>query len=287
MSAISAADIYTDLSGPIALKAQANADSPQALRAVAAQFEALFTQMLLKRMRATDFGGGLFDSDQSRFYRDLFDQQLAINLSAGRGLGMADLLLRQLGAPAPQATGAAVSQVKTDSDFASPQEFIRTLAPQAQKTAAALGVAPAALLAQAALESGWGGKIIRSPDGRNSYNVFGIKADSTWAGARVSAPTLEYINGTVVKGETAFRAYDSYSAAFADYAGFLQGNPRYREVLNAGRDPDAFIRALGAAGYASDPAYSEKLQAILAGNYLADLKLPADMPLTETGPWKT
>ncbi|MCS4502809.1 flagellar assembly peptidoglycan hydrolase FlgJ [Arhodomonas aquaeolei] len=152
----------------------------------------------------------------------------------------------------------------------SPQAFVEDVLPAARRTAERLGVPPEALVAQAALETGWGARTLQAADGSPSFNMFNIKAHG-WQGARVRVPTLEYRDGAAVREQAEFRAYRSVDEAFADYADFLQSNPRYRDALNAGDDdPAGFADALEDAGYATDPRYSEKLRRILDGPTLRD-----------------
>lgn len=171
---------------------------------------------------------------------------------------------------------------------ASPAEFIHDLWPHALEAAQTLGVTPEVLVAQAALETGWGQKMIRRPDGTNSFNLFGIKADSGWQGERVAVQTLEYEGGIADRRRAAFRAYDSMATAVADYADFVRGNPRYRPALERAADPHAYLQALGDAGYATDPHYVEKIRDIMSrGSFsreVGNLKVSGDVPLTrDTG----
>jgi flagellar protein FlgJ len=146
----------------------------------------------------------------------------------------------------------------------SPEAFISELWPHAQRAAEDLGVSPKVLLAQAALESGWGKRQIRHADGRPSFNLFGIKAGKSWDGDRVQVSTLEYTGTVSERRRENFRAYDSLSQAFDDYVGLLKNNSRYRQALEAGKDQGAFADALQRAGYATDPRYAAKIKSILA-----------------------
>ena len=152
----------------------------------------------------------------------------------------------------------------------SPETFIRELWPHAQRTARELGTRPELLLAQTALETGWGKHMIRGTDGRNSFNLFGIKADAGWQGERAVTETIEFEDGLMRKQRASFRAYASLADSFADYANFLKTNPRYREALNRAADAPAFARALAEAGYATDPDYSGKINRIMDGERLRD-----------------
>jgi flagellar protein FlgJ len=146
----------------------------------------------------------------------------------------------------------------------SPAAFIGALWPHAQRAAEELGVPPKALLAQAALESGWGKHQIRHADGRPSFNLFGIKAGRGWEGARVRVATLEYTGTVSERRLEQFRAYDSLADAFADYVRLLKNNPRYQQALQAGQNHGAYAEALQRAGYATDPHYAAKIKRIMA-----------------------
>lgn len=298
-AALNSAAVYTDFQGLTALKAEAREQSPEALKAVAKQFEALFLQMMLKSMREAGEGDPLFDGEQTELYRDMYDKQLSLDLSE-KGIGLADVLVRQLqmqaGKPAESdgelamptrlgttfsrieaqirdATPAAASgkpvAVTADAVTASPEAFIQRLWPLAEKAAAKIGASPEALLAQAALETGWGKAVIRHPDGSSSHNLFNIKADRRWDGENVAKQTLEYRDGVAAKEVARFRSYDSFEASFDDYVNFLQSNPRYADALRQADDPKQFVRSLQEAGYATDPAYARKIGSILDRNVIA------------------
>lgn len=288
------AEIYTDFQALAKLRAEtrAEANSPENLRRVAGQFEALFMQMVLRSMREANLSEGLFGSDAEKHYQDMFDAQLTLKLAQGPGVGLAETLVRQLsrvadmtqaGGVADRPAGSSDKQA-VDGLGQSPEAFARGLWPHARQAAGDLGVAPEALIAQAALETGWGKSPIRHPDGRSSYNLFGVKAGAGWPGERVSVPTLEYENGVAVRGHAEFRAYGSLAEGFADYVRLLKEQPRYREALDQARDPAAFAQALQRAGYATDPAYAQKIEAILnRGGFseaVAALKVSGERPLT-------
>lgn len=154
---------------------------------------------------------------------------------------------------APATTAASTPAAGT------PSEFTRALLPHAQQAAQELGVAPHLVVAHAALESGWGKKPIRHPDGSDSHNLFSIKASGSWKGKTVDIMTTEYVDGAPQKRVERFRAYDNYQEAFTDYARLLKNNPRYQGALNQGDDASAFARGLARGGYATDPNYAAKL----------------------------
>ncbi len=289
---------FADMGALAGLKARAGGESPQALREVAQQFESVFTRMLLKNMRAASFGDSLMGSHQGEFYRDMFDQQMAVTLSAGRGLGIADLLISQLGggpAPAPVSpsstvaltalaaarrrsdalvsTAPAEEAAKTTTEEFSPEspaDFVRQVLPHAREAARRLGVAPQLVLAQAALESGWGAHPIRGSDGGNSNNLFGIKTGRRWNGPAALVRTLEYVSGMPSVQKAAFRVYESVADSFRDYADLLLGSERYKGALGQGDDAGAFGRALQEGGYATDPEYAAKLRRIVDSPVLRD-----------------
>ncbi|MFQ5486958.1 MAG: flagellar assembly peptidoglycan hydrolase FlgJ [Gammaproteobacteria bacterium] len=273
ISQLSTASVYTDFQGLAELRTAAREESSEALRAVAKEFEAIFMQMMLKSMRSANLGEGIFDSEQSGFYQEMFDKQIAIDLAQRQGVGLADVLVRQLSrSDSGAVTGVgetAAGRVAATVPFASPQDFVARLQEPAQASARRLGVTPEVLLAQAALESGWGRQVMRGPDGSSSHNLFGIKAGPDWQGGRVTATTLEYRNGVARKEQAVFRAYDSFAESFDDYADFLQGNPRYREALAQADDAHAYLQSLQDAGYATDPGYADKIGDILERDILA------------------
>lgn len=139
------------------------------------------------------------------------------------------------------------------------QAFLDEIMPFAADAAKALGTSPRLVAAHAALESGWGAKPLKAADGTTTHNLFGIKATGGWRGAAAEAVTTEHVNGHDVTTTGRFRAYPDYASAFRDYAGVLAGSSRYAGVLGAGDDARAFARALSQGGYATDPAYEEKL----------------------------
>jgi flagellar protein FlgJ len=155
--------------------------------------------------------------------------------------------------------------------------------PHAQRVAEQFGVAPEVLIAQAALETGWGKSVPQHSDGRSSHNLFGIKADKGWSGKRVVNTTLEFIDGLPVRRRDPFRAYGSYADSFADYANFLNSNPRYQTALSVRENKSAFVHALHQAGYATDPEYAAKIERVMDSDAfkkgLQGLKFTAGEPI--------
>jgi peptidoglycan hydrolase FlgJ len=290
MSAPGKINFFADFQGLASLKNDAKAQAPTALKEAARQFESLFTQMLLKSMREANKSFGedsLFGSDQADMYQDMFDDQIAMQMSKGKGLGLADMLVRQLQGgvgSAAQAPATTASSATADPQplSASKDDFLRTLRPHAEQAAREIGVDPDALLAQAALETGWGRSVPCNAQGECSFNLFGIKAGSQWSGATVSVPTLEFESGVAVRKVERFRAYDSPADSFRDYAALIRDSARYASARGAGDNVEAFAAALQQGGYATDPNYAQKIAAV-AGEVRERsdaLKFAAAMPST-------
>jgi peptidoglycan hydrolase FlgJ len=308
------APAYTDLSALTALKRGAASKDPGAIREVARQFESMFTRMMLKSMRDATGPDPMFGDEQQQMYQGMFDDQLSIQLSRGKGLGLADMLIRQLqkmgvpgaahaaddqaGAPGsatalPAAAistnraGATAYTATQSASQADQQKFVREVWPQAQQAGEQLGVDPRSLIAQAALETNWGRSLPQDASGDSSNNLFGMKASRGWAGPSVTAATQEY-QGSVATDTTAqFRSYANAAQSFQDYVALLQNNPRYSAALNTGGDVQAFASALQRGGYATDPEYVRKIGAIAqhvsvaqAAAGVTDLKSPVMQPIT-------
>lgn len=170
-----------------------------------------------------------------------------------------------------QAADSLVATSVTSVTFDSPDAFVENLWPHAQKAGEKLGVDPKAILAQAALETGWGKHSMSKNDGSPSYNLFGIKADSRWSGERALVNTLEFRDGVAQREKAAFRAYDSFEQSFDDYANFLQTSERYQNALQAGDDAAMFAAYLQKGGYATDPNYADKISNILSSKWFKAL----------------
>jgi flagellar protein FlgJ len=284
-----------DVQGVDALRRTVRASPQEGLKQASKQFEVMFMQMVLKSMREATPSDGLFSSQEEKTYTSMLDQQQAQSLS-GRGLGLAEAMFAQLSrtmggeassesalkalpaaplvsvAPRPLArapdlslyeqTTAQATLSRSVLPQAHVEQFVTRMLPAAQRASQETGVPAQLIMAQAALESGWGRREIRTQDGSTSYNVFGIKADKGWKGPVAETATTEYVNGVAQKNRAAFRAYGSYEEAFSDYANFLVSNPRYSNVL-ATQDPAEAAHGLQRAGYATDPEYGGKLVRIM------------------------
>jgi len=272
------AGLAIDINASKRLRARASTDPGGALREAAAQFESLLLGMMLKSMRDATGGDSPLESGQTRFFTSMLDQQLAQTL-AGRGMGFGELIMRQLGGAAAGPGDAAVAPAPVAVDRAPPRpgiapagsvmdnarDFANRMWPHAVEASRSTGIPARFIVAQAALESGWGRAEIRNADGTSSYNVFGIKAGRGWSGPVAEAATLEYVNGAPGRSVERFRSYGSYGEAFLDFARLLRSEPRYAAVIADGRDLHAFAHGLAKAGYATDPAYAEKLLRIING----------------------
>lgn len=266
----------------------------EALTAAAKQFESIFTSMLFKSMRDANssFKSDMLNSQNEQFYRQMQDDQMASELSASGSLGLADMIVAQLSAgqasdatedkvrsegfdtslQRPQYSGRSeerasevrsVSAAKHPVSFDSPESFVTSMKPYAEKAASALGVDSSLLLAQAALETGWGSKMVKNSLG-NSNNLFNIKADRSWKGDKVATQTLEFHGKTAVKESASFRSYSNFEDSFNDYVKFLNENPRYETALQHQGNSENFIKGIHQAGYATDPNYADKVLRVKA-----------------------
>lgn len=252
-----------------------NASDPQAAqKAVAKQFEALLMQQMLNAMRQANQGFGEQRSSASGLFRSMQDQQWAQLPAFKNGLGLTDAIVRQINqqrsgiessSSARKAEAAAAVSADAPAKAATATAshaggFVSSLLQEAQGPAASLGLSPSLLVAHAALETGWGQRVIRTADGKDSNNLFGIKAGSSWTGKTADVLTTEFVDGKAQKRVERFRAYDSYADAFADYASLLQR--RFAGATGKGEDAAGFGKALQAAGYATDPAYAGKIEQV-------------------------
>jgi len=261
------------------LKQQAASDPKSAIRQAAQQFESLFMHELMKGMRQSSLNTGLLDNEGSKLGTEMLDTEFASRMSGQPG-GLADVIARQLerqmGVPAatqlPQraATVSALRAGVVDTPQArkaasGAQAFVAEHQDAARAVEAKTGIPAGFLIAQAAHETGWGKRDIRLADGSPSHNLFGIKAGANWKGPVAEITTTEYIGGQAVKVKAKFRAYASAEESFADYAKLIANNPRYERALasaNAG-DAKQFAWGLQRAGYATDPAYADKLSRVI------------------------
>jgi flagellar protein FlgJ len=244
-----------------ALKFQAGERSPAAIKEAAKQLESLFMRELIKSMREATAKSGLTDSAQGDLGTDLFDQQMAVQMS-GRPGGLSDAIVRQLTAQ----MGAAAQPDKLSQATPVPaqpggsqSQFVQRMNEVASKVEQASGIPASFMIGQAGHESGWGKREIRAADGSNSFNVFGIKATGDWHGKVAEVATTEYVAGQAQTVKAKFRAYDSYESAFRDYARLINSSPRYAQARTQTHSAAAYASGLQQAGYATDPGYAAKL----------------------------
>ncbi len=323
-------DVYTDLNSLQSINDIGREDKDQALRKVAEQFESMFVKMMMKSMRDANKvfqEDSIMHSPQEDFYQQMYDDQMSVKMTGKQGIGLADVIYRQLnqeyGDPSKRgevqwqplddrrknfshaidfnqiekkntqlnhvkdkaginidtrfvnSAKAAIYLENKSVDttaaeklqaFETPEQFIQQLYPAAEKIAKEMGVSPKAIISQAALETGWGKHMISSEasngkDKTNSYNFFGIKADSRWSGDKVSVTTHEYRDGKRVTEKADFRSYPSIEAGLKDYSQFLKAQ-RYEKAMAAGTDVEQYAKELQQAGYATDPKYAEKISRI-------------------------
>jgi len=308
-NSISQADVYADFNGLAQLKAKAGGDDSEqqdALGEVARQFETIFLKMMLKSMRDTVPESDLINNDKARFYQSMYDDQISLDLSKRGDLGLAQMIVNQMGsketsekidgvgdmlnyrqtAIRQQQQNKAPAAIKSElpqrnDSINSIEEFTQTLGVAASNAAKELGVDTKVLLAQSALETGWGKHIMKDKAGRSSYNMFGIKASHGWEGKTVNVQTVEYEAGVAQKRQATFRAYDSYEDSFNDYVQFLKQNPRYAETLSKVDSNEAFVKGLQKAGYATDPAYAKKIMSIVGREQLSSIESTSSENLTQ------
>lgn len=327
MNKIADLNNYHDLGGLQKLKAQATKDpeSKEALKKAAQHFESIFIGMMLKSMREAN---AVFEQDNpmhsntTNFFRDMYDQQLSTDMASNGSMGLADLIVQQLGgdsdnfkpasvlrtapgqmdqavpaglakptsAPAEQVEpkdtllrsfnhviDKGFSQIGADKavaqpeqtvkkqavNFDSPEQFINSVWQHAKTAASKIGLNPAVMVAQSALETGWGKHIIKDKNGDSSFNLFNIKAHRDWTGEKAAHSTLEFEQGVAVRKVEPFRVYNNFTQAFDDFVGFLKSNGRYDDALNTTGNSEQFLQKLQKAGYATDPNYADKILGIL------------------------
>lgn len=312
---------YLDINGLNSIRQQSKstdkASKEAALQSAAKQFEAIFMQMLMKSMRSAQDvleSDSPFNSESTKFYRDMHDQQMSLELSSNGSLGLSELIVRQLGGDSENFTPNSVlrsdgnldsrgstrraqltssernnllitslsqnnnssgsrqsndfiekiaSLSNASTEFTHPKDFVSALIEPAKSVQKELNVPFEVVIAQAALETGWGQKIIKTAQGESSNNLFNIKADTRWSGDKVVKETLEFEQGSMVKKKEPFRVYQSIGESINDYVKFLSSNDRYKGALEQASNVEHFLHNLQSAGYATDPKYAEKIMGTL------------------------
>lgn len=298
-----------DFNGLAQLKVKAKANEKAAMQETARQFEALFVQTMLKTMRSSQHfidEDSPFRSQAEDTFQEMLDAQYAQHISQGDGIGLAKVLVAQMSAqqdktnpssairiaedvkPMSQKEGHVGINTQTHSSLSinpaerqqeadtkqdkfSLAEFIKPLLPYAQKAAAILGVDPKILLAQVALETGWGKFIARDENGTSTHNLFNIKAIAGQEKNAVNIKTTEFIADNPVKLSQWFKRYPEPAESFRDYVNLVSSTERYAGALRHGGDSRAYIKALQDAGYATDPKYAEKVLQIYDSEALQKL----------------
>jgi flagellar protein FlgJ len=267
------ASIGTDATSISALKARAASDPKAVIKETAKQFEALFMQEIMKSMRQATLSSGMLDNEGTKLGTEMLDTQFATKMTGLKG-GLGDAIARQLerqmgGAQLPAnavaplapagAAGAAKATVSSAKGAQRQSDFVAMHQDAAKAAEAQTGIPSTFMVAQAAHESGWGKHEIRNADGSSSHNLFGIKAGGSWKGPVAEVTTTEYVNGQAHKVTAKFRAYGSYAESFADYAKMMKESPRYAQAVASAGSAQGFAQGLQKAGYATDPAYADKL----------------------------
>ena len=253
-----------------ALRTRAATDPKAAIKAAAKQFEALFMQQLMKSMRESSMASGMLDNAGTQMGTEMLDTQFAnkmTGLPGGLGDVIARQLERQMSGTAPAAALPAASAANAPASGAtvkpSQEEFLRRHDASARAAEEQTGIPATFMVAQAAHESGWGKREIRNADGTSAHNLFGIKAGAGWKGQVAQVMTTEVVDGQPRKVLAKFRAYASYDESFRDYAQMMKSSPRYSKVVAAGSNAQGFAQGLQRAGYATDPAYADKLTRVI------------------------
>ncbi|MFT6507675.1 MAG: flagellar protein FlgJ [Colwellia polaris] len=317
---IADAQNFLDINGLNSIRQDAksgdSASKKDALEQAAKQFEAIFMQMLMKSMRKAQAvleADSPLNSESTKFYRDMHDQQMSLELSNNGALGLAPLIVRQLGGDSENFTphtilrsdgnldsrgsvrisepslvntvslvkdssanqdpnkdcqtngsiAAQASSMLLSPAFKEPKDFVTALTADAKRVQDKINVPFEVVIAQAALETGWGQKIIKTDSGESSNNLFNIKADSRWAGEKTHKETLEFENGAMVKKREPFRVYESIGQSVNDYLNLLTQSDRYQGALEKSTDVEQFLHNLQSAGYATDPDYAKKIMGTL------------------------
>ncbi len=281
-----------DLRSLDSLKATSGKDPKAGIKDTAKQLEGLFMQELVKSMRTTTMNSGMLDNSATEMGTNMLDTQLA-NQMTGLPGGLSDLITKQLerqmgiaskdskGSPLKGLGDLTMSRLQDDQgstasasrkadtpyvdnkSLSASERFVRKHTEAAKAAESATGIPASNILGQAALESGWGKHEIRMKDGTSSHNLFGIKATSDWKGKVAEVTTTEYIGGVARKVTAKFRAYDYYADAFTDHAKLLSKSPRYSQTVAQADTASGFARGLQKAGYATDPAYADKLTKVI------------------------
>jgi len=255
------------------LKTNAAKDGRGSIKEAARQLESLFMQELMKSMRSTTMDSGMLDNQASDMGSGMLDTQFANKMTGIPG-GLSEAIIRQLerqmgGAQPAQGLDTTptkttrASGVQDNRKLSASERFVQQHTEAAKAASESSGIPAAHILGQAALESGWGKRAIKNADGSNSHNLFGIKATSNWTGKVAEVTTTEYIGGVARKVTAKFRSYDSYEDSFKDHARLLTQSQRYKNTVAQADTARGYASGLQKAGYATDPAYADKLTSVI------------------------
>jgi flagellar protein FlgJ len=263
------------------LKTSAAKDGKGSIKEAARQLESLFMQELMKSMRSTTMDSGMLDNQASEMGSGMLDTQFANKMTGIPG-GLSEAIIRQLerqmggaqptpgsntsptlGDLSPQKAARASTASTDNRKLSASERFVQQHSEAAKAASESSGIPAAHILGQAALESGWGKRAIKNADGSNSHNLFGIKATSGWTGKVAEVTTTEYIGGVARKVTAKFRSYDSYEDAFKDHARLLTQSQRYKHTVAQADTARGYASGLQRAGYATDPAYADKLTSVI------------------------
>ncbi|WP_298626549.1 glucosaminidase domain-containing protein [uncultured Legionella sp.] len=278
----------SDFQGLNELKVKATNDAKEALPEVAKQFEGIFLQSMLKSMRMGQHfldESSPFSGKNEETFQEMLDGQYASSIAnSTKGIGLATMLAKQL----EGAVGKSTDNVNTLSSSSSldiPKsagdlnnqkttgtgiidDFVKSIWPKAQQAASLMGLDPKILMAQAALETGWGKFVAKDADGTSSNNLFNVKTGTSKEFDSVKIKTTEYIADTPIKMNASFRKYSSVEQSFNDYVSLIKGSERYQNALANAGNPELYVNELHKAGYATDPNYGSKILSIYHGDEL-------------------
>lgn len=336
MNSIGNSSNALDLIGLQELKSKSKMDpgNKEALHKAAQHFESIFIGMMLKSMRQANAvfeEGNPMHSNTTKFFRDMYDSQLANDMSEQGSVGLADIIVNQLSGdndkyvnagvlrndnrfdelvgnisknPTPPNQASAFTLPGDDQqiknrlfagaekaynatsneynkplevtkqpalNFNSPEEFVDSIWDYAKQNASKIGLNPAVMIAQSALETGWGKHVLKDKDGNSSFNLFNVKAHRDWDGTKTAQSTLEFENGIAVKKVEPFRVYNNVNESFNDFISFLKSNDRYEPALKQANNPEQFLQGLQDAGYATDPNYANKILGILKSDNFQEM----------------
>ncbi len=254
------------------VKQQERFDGIKKLPETSTQFEAILLQSALKNTRIEQYFNSLQRKDHETS-QSIPNGQQTDNIAVGLRASVATLLEKQrehMVCNASNITASATHLVdkKEFKISQSVDDFVKSIWPYVRQASNLIGLDPKVLMAQAALETGWGQFIAKDSNGYSSNNLFNIKASAAHDGQSVQIKTTEFINDAPVKTVASFKQYLSVEHSLNDYISLIKTNHRYQTALANADDPKRYIDELQSAGYATDPNYANKLYSIYHGDEL-------------------